>query len=621
MCGIYGLVNPEGVSRELVEAARDRLAHRGPDDAGLWMNNDGQVALAHRRLSILELSSLGHQPMQSDCGRYVIVFNGEIYNYVELRNELVQAGEHFRGGSDTEVILAAYRRWGADAVSRFNGMFAFAIYDQGTTTDPRRLFVARDRAGEKPFYYSQSGGRFEFASELKAMVFGGGLSLRALNFYLALGYVPGDLCIRSGVCKLPSAHAGYFDFDSGMLTTWRYWRLPKNIAVGDADGASLADQAGDLLLDAVRLRLRSDVPVGVFLSGGLDSSLVAAAAARVSGTNIKTFTVSFPGTGHDESSYADLVARYLGSEHHVLEIPAPSLNTLDELAGTLDEPLADSSLIPSYLVSKLTRAHVKVALGGDGGDELFGGYSDYQTAMADAGRLGWVPNGALKGLGQLAGLLPAGVRGRNRLFALQGGPFQSLIWGSPYFDIDLRRRVLSKDACAVLGEGLDEPERWLLSLFHEGRDPVDAMTRTHFGSILPDDFLVKVDRASMAVGLELRSPFLDTRLVEFAFGSIPGHWKVQGGESRRLEKVLAGRWLPSNLDINRKQGFSIPLNEWLRKTGCKPVEAVRNNLPVVINQMEVDRLIAGHQAGRANGGRLYALQMLAMTNRPEGYAA
>ncbi|MEQ1848349.1 MAG: asparagine synthetase B, partial [Nitrospira sp.] len=181
MCGIYGLVNPEGVSRESVEAARDRLAHRGPDDAGLWMNNDGQVALAHRRLSILELSSLGHQPMQSDCGRYVIVFNGEIYNYVELRNELVHTGEHFRSGSDTEVILAAYRRWGADAVSRFNGMFAFAIYDQGTTTDPRRLFIARDRSGEKPFYYSQFGGRFEFASELKAMVFGGGLSLRALN--------------------------------------------------------------------------------------------------------------------------------------------------------------------------------------------------------------------------------------------------------------------------------------------------------------------------------------------------------------------------------------------------------------------------------------------------------
>ena len=621
MCGIYGLVNPEGVSRESVEAARDRLAHRGPDDAGLWMNNDGQVALAHRRLSILELSSLGHQPMQSDCGRYVIVFNGEIYNYVELRNELVQAGEHFCGGSDTEVILAAYRRWGADAVSRFNGMFAFAIYDQGTTTDPRRLFVARDRAGEKPLYYSQSGGRFEFASELKAMISGGGLSLRALNFYLALGYVPGDLCIRSGVCKLPSAHAGYFDFDSGKLTTWRYWRLPENMAAGDADGASLADRAGDLLLDAVRLRLRSDVPVGVFLSGGLDSSLVAAAAARVSGTSIKTFTVSFPGTGHDESTYAELVARYLGSEHHVLEIPAPSFNTLDELAGKLDEPLADSSLIPSYLVSKLTRAHVKVALGGDGGDELFGGYSDYQTAMADAARLGWVPNGALKGLGQLAGLLPAGVRGRNRLYALQGGPFQSLIWGSPYFDIDLRRRVLSKDACVVLGEGLDEPERWLLSLFHEGRDPVDAMTRTHFGSILPDDFLVKVDRASMAVGLELRSPFLDARLIEFAFGAIPGHWKVQGQESRRLEKILAGRWLPSNLDINRKQGFSIPLNEWLRKTGCKPVEAVRQHLPAVINQKEVDRLILGHQAGRANGGRLYALQMLAMTNRYEGYAA
>ena len=621
MCGIYGLLDPKGTSGESVGAARDRLAHRGPDDAGLWMSPDGRVALAHRRLSILELSSLGHQPMQSECGRYVIVFNGEIYNYVELRDELLRAGERFRGGSDTEVILAAYRRWGADSIARFNGMFAFAIYDQGTSTDPKRLFIARDRAGKKPFYYSCAGGRFEFASELKAMVSGTGLSLRALNFYLALGYVPDEYCIRSGVFKLPPAHAGYLDVDSSKLATWRYWTLPENSAAGEGDGELLADRAGELLLDSVRIRLRSDVPVGVFLSGGLDSSLVAAAAQRVSGAGISTFTVAFPGTSHDESRYADVVARFLGSDHHTLEIPAPSFDTLDELASKLDEPLADSSLIPSYLVSKLTRAHVKVVLGGDGGDELFGGYADYRTALADAARLGWVPDGLLRGLGRLAGLLPAGVRGRNRLYALQGGPFQSLIWGTPYFDINLRRRILSRDACAALNEGLDEPERWLLSLFRTGGDPVDAMTRTHFGSILPDDFLVKVDRASMAVGLELRSPFLDTRLVEFAFRSIPGHWKVQGGDSRRLERILARRWLPSNLDLNRKQGFSIPLNEWLRTTGCRPVEAVRGHLPPAINQEEVSRLITGHRAGRANGGRLYALQMLALTNGPLGYAA
>src|SRR5262249_49757213 len=311
---------------------------RGPDDAGLWMSPDGRVALAHRRLSILELSSLGHQPMQSECGRYVIVFNGEIYNYVELRDELLRGGERFRGGSDTEVILAAYRRGGADSIARFNGMFAFAIFDQGTPTDPKRLFIARGRTGKKPFYYSHAGGRFEFASELKAMVSGSGLSLRALNFYLALGYVPDELCIRSGVFKLPPAHAGYLDVNNDKLTTWRYWSLPRNTATNDADGESLTDRAGELLLDAVRLRLRSDVPVGVFLSGGLDSSLVAAAAQRVSSAGISTFTVAFPGTNHDESKYAELVACYLGSEHHKLEIPAPSFDTLDELASKLDEP-------------------------------------------------------------------------------------------------------------------------------------------------------------------------------------------------------------------------------------------------------------------------------------------
>lgn len=622
MCGIYGIARATG-SVDLIQVAsrRDILGHRGPDDAGLWVGDDGRIALAHRRLAILDLSPFGHQPMQSDCGRYVIVFNGEIYNYLELRNELAQIGERFRGGSDTEVILAAYRRWGADCITRFNGMFALAIYDQGTAVDLRRVFIARDRVGKKPFYYSHTGDCFEFASELKAMTSGGGLNQRALNFYLALGYVPGDLCIRSGVLKLPPAHAGYFDFDKGKLRIWRYWQLPDNTATIDVDGEELADQAGDLLEDSVRLRFRSDVPVGVFLSGGLDSSLVAAAAARVSGTKIKTFTIAFPGTRYDESAYADLVARHLESEHHVLALPSPSLEVLNEMAGGLDEPLADSSLIPSYLISKLTEAHVKVALGGDGGDELFGGYSDYSTAMADAARFGWLPSSVFKILGRSAGILPAGVRGRNRLYALQGGPYQSLIWGSPYFDIALRKRILSEDACALLGDDLDEPERWLLSLFRGGRDPVDAMTRTHFGSILPDDFLVKVDRASMAVGLELRSPFLDPRLIEFAFGRIPSSWKVQDRESRRLEKILARRWLPSGLDVNRKQGFSIPLNEWLCATGCKQVEAVRTQLPESINQAEVSRLIAGHKAGRANGSRLYALLMLAMTNTPQGYAA
>ena len=253
-----------------------------------------------------------------------------------------------------------------------------------------------------------------------------------------------------------------------------------------------------------------------------------------------------------------------------------------------------------------------MALGGDGGDELFGGYNDYPASLADQQRLGWLPQSALAFAAHAASLLPAGVRGRNRIASLRGGPLQQMIWGRPYFDIALRQRILSRDALAALGAELDAPERFLLGLFETGSDAVDRMTRTHFGSVLPDDFLVKVDRMSMAVSLEMRAPLLDYRLVEFAFGRIPSAWKVKGRETRRVQKILASRWLPPELDVQRKQGFSIPLNEWLRASDNVELKRLRSHLPACINQDEVDGLLAGHAKGRANGGRLFALLMLAM---------
>lgn len=619
MCGISGRISAsrqEGPDGLLL--MRDRLSHRGPDDCGLWLSADRRVALGHRRLSILDLSANGHQPMASPCGRFVIVFNGEVYNYVELREALAGEGRALVGSGDTEVVLAAYIHWGASCLTRFNGMFAFAIFDQGTAGEPPCLFMARDRVGKKPFYYRYDGAGLSFASELKGLDRRNELSLQALNHYLALGYVPGRLCIDAGVAKLPPAHAGSYRLDTGELKLWQYWNLPANEPDTAASESELVEEARRLLQDSVKLRLRSDVPVGVLLSGGLDSSLIAAAAARASSRPIKTFTVSFPGTRFDEAQYAELVARHLGSEHHVLSLPRASLDTLDELRPFLDEPIADSSLIPAYQVSKLTVGSVKVALGGDGGDELFGGYSDYATAVADAARLGWIPQPALRAAAKLVGMLPAGVRGRNRLFSLQGGPYQAIVWGTPYFDIALRRRILGSDAVAALGADLDAPERELLGLFEQGDDPIDSMTRTHFGSILPDDFLVKVDRASMAVSLELRCPLLDYRLVEFAFGKLSSTWKVRPGETRRLQRRMAQGVLPDTLDLKRKQGFSIPLNEWLRETGCEAVHDSLAMLPDVINRGEVQRLIDGHQAGRANGGRLFALLMLAMAGSATG---
>ncbi|ACH38633.1 asparagine synthetase [Citrifermentans bemidjiense Bem] len=615
MCGIFGALSPQSAPVEQLYEKIASLAHRGPDDSGCWVSPDRTVVLGHRRLSILDLSQAGHQPMASSCGRYHIVFNGEIYNYLEIRDELAALGFLFSGSGDTEVVLASYRQWGADCLGRFNGMFALAIWDEGDVANQPRLFMARDRAGKKPFYYVHDGRSLRFASELKALGPGKSVDLRALNFYLALGYVPDTLCIAAGAKKLPPAHAGYFLPESGELETWRYWSLPQNLPDPGRGCEDLADEAESLLRDSVAMRLRSDVPVGVLLSGGLDSSLVVAAAAQASTTPIKTFTVSFPGTRYDEAGYAAIVARHFGTEHHVLEVPQPSLGTLDAFSPLIDEPLADSSLLPAFMVSRLTVQHVKVALGGDGGDELFGGYADYTMAAADQRCLGWIPKPLLLAAGRAAGALPAGVKGRNRLFALQGGAYESMIWGSPYFDLSLRRRILASEQVQALGEQLDEPERWLMSLFRTGRDPLDCMTRTHFGGILPDDFLVKVDRASMAVSLELRAPLLDYRLVEFAFGRLPSHWKVQGQESRRLQKVLGRRMLPPQLDINRKQGFSIPLDSWLRSSRGGEVEEMRRWLPDCIVQDEVARLIAGHLKGRANGSRLFALMMLALSQK------
>lgn len=617
MCGIVGRVDLRGnVNSTLVEQSRDRLAHRGPDDAGIWISPCGRVALGHRRLSILDLSVSGHQPMVSACGRYVIAFNGEVYNYVELRTELETLGHRFIGSGDTEVVLASYVEWRERCLTRFNGMFAIAILDQGSEDVPASLFLARDRAGKKPLYVSRDSVGVAFASELKAIpsTMRGELNLGALNHYLALGYVPGDLCIASGVTKLPPAHAARYWLNGGAFEQWRWWCLPAFVPEFGRDRELLADEAESLLHDAVRLRLRSDVPVGVLLSGGLDSSLVVASAAHAT-TRVKTFTIGFPGSRLDETNYAAIVARHFDTEHHVLELPEPSLSVLDELAPLIDEPLADSSIIPSYLVSKLTVGHVKVALGGDGGDELFGGYGDYTTAMRDAAHLGWLPEWLLKGVALAAGKLPTGMRGRNRLYSLRGGPYQSLVWGSPYFDGPARRRILSPEAVNQLGHDFMAPERFRLGLFLQGRDPVDSMTRTHFGSILPDDFLVKVDRASMAVGLEMRCPLLDYRLVDFAFGRLPSQWKVSGLEGRRLQKRLGQRLLPPQLDIERKQGFSIPVNDWLRGGDAGRLTGLERKLPQYIDSREVQRLISGHSSGRANGGRLFSLLMLDIAHR------
>lgn len=616
MCGIAGVIRFHGsVNKTAIRSSLQRIAHRGPDDEGHWSSECGRVLFGHRRLSIIDLSDNAQQPMTSRDGRYTIVYNGELYNFATLRRELTELGHHFRSLGDTEVLLSAFATWGPDCLARLNGMFAFAIHDRGTHDVPPSVFFARDRAGEKPLYTLRSSREFWFASEVKALPHSGSIHLQALNHYLALGYVPSHMCLFDGVHKLPPAHCGRLYIGSGKYTTWRYWNPPKNNPVIPADSEDLVDETAALIEDSVRLRLVADVPVGVLLSGGLDSSLVVGAAARVSSSPVETFTIALPGSSLDEAQYAQKVASHFGTQHHVLPLADASLHLLDKLAPFIDEPIADSSILPSWLVFELARKQVTVALGGDGGDELFGGYSDYTTSLADGQRLSRISPVALRLAARAAACLPAGVRGRNRLVSLSRGPLQQLIWGRPYFDRELRKRIFRTDIVHELGDGKGEPEAFLLNLFCQGKDPVDSMTRTHFGSILPDDFLVKVDRASMAHSLEVRAPFLDHRLMEFAFERIPSEWKVHNGESRRLERILGRRWLPKDLDINRKQGFSIPINEWLRQEGEQNLMNRMHGLPDEIDITEVRSLVRGHIAGRANGGRIFALVMLALAMR------
>jgi len=628
MCAIHGAVSYRGpLDPVRLAQARDRLAHRGPDDAGLWQSVDGRVALTHRRLSVIDLSPGGHQPMLDQDGRLAIVFNGEIYNFEALRQELSALGHAFRSRSDTEVLLAAWRVWGTDCLSRLNGMFAFAIHDRGDAATPARLFLARDRVGKKPLYYRHDGDGFVFASELKALPGPHAIDLRALNHYLALGYVPGASCIASGVHKLPPAHFAILDIETRSLVTTRYWALPPHQPINGLTMQDAADRAQALLEDSMRLRMVSDVPLGVLLSGGLDSSLVTALAARNGSGRVRTFTFAQPGSPLDEAARARLIARHFDTEHHELTVEAPSLSLLERMAPLIDEPLADSSLIPTWLVCGLARTEVTVALGGDGGDELFGGYDNYAQALRDERRIGYAPKPLLRAMARLAATLPAGVRGRNRLASLREGAGKAIVWGSSYFDTTLRRRILTRDAlsaidtCATDGEaGLLEPEEGLLALFEESDGMIDAMTRTHFGSILPDDFLVKIDRASMAHALEMRSPLLDYRLVEFAFRDVPDALKVSLAGTRLIQRELSRRLLPADADFTRKQGFSIPIDDWMRADGERLFDQWSPQLPPVIERRELRSLLDGLHAGRTNGARLYALLVLAIANDNLGRA-
>ncbi|HEX9871489.1 MAG TPA: asparagine synthase (glutamine-hydrolyzing), partial [Candidatus Tectomicrobia bacterium] len=495
-------------------------------------------------------------------------------------------------------------------------MFAFALYDN----QQRQLFIARDRAGEKPLFYALANGTLTFASELKALMADPNQPRRidpeALDCYLAMGYVPGERCILQEVKKLPPAHALVLNLESGQSRLWRYWQLPElgaSAAAGQADEAVLLDELEVLLEDSVRRQLVADVGVGVLLSGGVDSSLVTGMAVRAA-SKVKTFTIRFPGYGkYDETEHARLIAQHFGTEHVELVAVESTVDLLPLLARQFDEPMVDSSMIPTYLVSQLIRQHCTVALGGDGGDELFAGYPQYNRLLWTQRELAWIPRSLRMAIARAAEVLvPIGFKGRVWLQGLETDLQGGLPLIASCFDRSTRRWLMAgQGTWALAAEGIREDR------VPRTADLLQRATRMDFQNYLPEDILVKVDRASMLNSLEVRAPFLDYRLIEFAFGKVPSQLKATATTRKVLLKKLAARVLPPAFDQHRKQGFSIPLASWLQTGPWQSFfrEVLLGSANALFSHKVVSSLFDGQAKGRANSERLFALVMFELWRR------
>jgi asparagine synthase (glutamine-hydrolysing) len=621
VCGIAGVLlsSPDlPVDAGLLRGMGDAIAHRGPDAEGFW--SEPGVGLVHRRLSIIDLAG-GDQPIANEDGSLQVVFNGEIYNFQELRAGLEARGHRFRTRSDTEVLVHLYEEHGEHLVERLRGMFAFALWDRPR----RRLLLARDRLGIKPLYVYRDGEKLLFASEPKALLAHPGLTAEvdpaALEDYLAFGMVPGRRSIFRGVEKLPPAHVLVVTPDRLGATPRRYWRLRV-----EADGSRTAEQWQEEVRakidEAVRLHLIADVPVGAFLSGGVDSSVVVASSAGRTQGPLQTFAIGFREESFSELPYARRVAEQFGTTH-VEEVVTPdAVSLVDELTHYFDEPFADASAVPTYLVSRLASRSVKVALSGDGGDEAFGGYSRYAHDLREASvrrRLpGWFRRGVLGPLARLwpkADWLPRALRAKTALTNLSldaaGAYANTLALCRP----PLRRRLLAPDLAAGLNG--HRPEA-LVCDGYAAAPPGDAlagMIAADVAVVLPDDFLVKVDRASMACGLEVRPPFLDHELLEVA-ARVPSRWKVHKGETKWLLKEAYRGRLSDDTLRRPKHGFEMPIDAWLRGPlrGMfeETVLAPRARVAGLVSQATVRQLYQTHRAGVGrHGSVLWSVLILA----------
>lgn len=594
MCGIVGIVDFKDRPVDPADIAKmnDTIVHRGPDDSGQWM--DGPVGLAMRRLSIIDLSG-GHQPMFNETGSVVTVFNGEIYNYPELRERLIARGHVFKTHSDTEVIPHLYEDKAEDLVADLTGMFAIAVWDR----EARQLVLARDRLGEKPLYYLWHDGRLVFASELKAIrALGlcGAVSAEAVRYYMNYGYVPAPLSIYENVRKLPPAHL--LIARDGRMRTQRYWDVtfdPRE----DLQEPEALDELREVLGRSVKRQLISDVPLGAFLSGGVDSSTIVALMCEMAGGRVRTFSIAFDEASHNEAPYAEAVARRFGTKHTVHTVRPNIRETIDPILNQFDEPFADSSAIPTYFLCKTARQHVTVALSGDGGDEVFTGYDRYRAFLRKR-PLYRIPRPIRRLVcGSVSGLMPLGTRGKRFLRSLTLDPLTDYVSGSGELTLE---SLLTEDYRGVC------PQRSVLGLadeaFRHGRtSELDAICLHDLRLYLPDDILVKVDRMSMAVSLEVRVPILDHHVVEWG-GRLPARLRVNGGTLKYLLKKLLERYMPPEHVHRDKMGFGVPLDRWFR---CELKDLVEDRLcdseirrVGVLRPSAVRYLLRRHQSGSRN---------------------
>jgi asparagine synthase (glutamine-hydrolysing) len=577
MCGITGAIwsDPElAIEPPVLQRMTEVLRHRGPDDAGSYRSEIRYqppyetvpgVALGFRRLSIIDVGG-GHQPLANEDGSIWVVFNGEIYNFLALRHRLEGSGHRFRTRSDTETIVHLYEDEGLDCFRHLNGMFAVAIWDRPR----RRLVLARDRLGKKPLVFLHQPGRLAFGSELKSLLEIPGVArdvdVTALDHYLTFQYVPHPRTIFRGISKLSPGHLAVYADD--QLQVRPYWQpdLQRQCAISERDAC---EQLRELLESSVAMRLQSDVPLGAFLSGGIDSSLIVAIAQRATQQPMKTFSIGFPVKQYDETHYARRVAEHLKTEHHEFQVTPAGMEILPSLVWHYDEPFADSSAIPTWYVSQRTREHVTVALSGDGGDELFAGYPRYK-AVALAARLDrWWPLRSVFGA-RIWQSLPSPTRQKSvlRRFkrfceVLRTPPVRRYLDWIGIFQEAQRAQLYTDQLLSVLTD--DDPVGFLEQAYARcnRRDPVTAFSLTDLTTYLPCDLMTKVDIASMAHSLECRQPFLDYRLVEFA-ASLPSHLKYRWGRGKRLLRAAFGHLLPDEIWSRSKMGFGVPLEDWFR---------------------------------------------------------